>query len=307
MAATAFEHAPIAMLVLSVDDADAGRLLAVNQAASALMGYPEEELVGRRRDEFVDPSDPAGEGESRWEELRAGVRRAYRLRRRWMVAGGRILDVELDVALVDAPACAIAYVRQASNPAAGEPTVTLGEAAQLLGVSPSTLRRWADSGRLETVRTSGGHRRFARAALRRLGDPSPGLRTVAAPEQPIEPLARALGSRLGELLDATVRALYAGPPNGWFATPVARRAAGRWAAALEEAARSGDYSAVRGATLRLLSQAERAGATPLERQLFLERVAEAAIRALDPADVTEADVTASRRLFSHLRHTALAA
>ena len=43
----------------------------------------------------------------------------------------------------------------------------LGTAAELLGVSTDTLRRWADEGRLETVRTPGGHRRVAAATLAR--------------------------------------------------------------------------------------------------------------------------------------------
>ena len=34
----------------------------------------------------------------------------------------------------------------------------IGEAAQLLGVSSDTVRRWADSGRLSIERTEGGHR-----------------------------------------------------------------------------------------------------------------------------------------------------
>lgn len=34
----------------------------------------------------------------------------------------------------------------------------LGRAAELLGVSVDTVRRWADGGRLETHRTDGGHR-----------------------------------------------------------------------------------------------------------------------------------------------------
>ena len=34
----------------------------------------------------------------------------------------------------------------------------IGEAAQLLGVSTDTVRRWADSGRLSIERTEGGHR-----------------------------------------------------------------------------------------------------------------------------------------------------
>ena len=33
----------------------------------------------------------------------------------------------------------------------------IGEAAQLLGVSSDTVRRWADSGRLSIARTDGGH------------------------------------------------------------------------------------------------------------------------------------------------------
>jgi molybdopterin-binding protein len=34
----------------------------------------------------------------------------------------------------------------------------MGQAASLLGVSADTVRRWADSGRLKTRRTHGGHR-----------------------------------------------------------------------------------------------------------------------------------------------------
>lgn len=34
----------------------------------------------------------------------------------------------------------------------------LGQAAELLGVSVDTVRRWADSGRLQTRRTAGGQR-----------------------------------------------------------------------------------------------------------------------------------------------------
>ncbi|MCQ3806314.1 MAG: TOBE domain-containing protein [Acidimicrobiaceae bacterium] len=44
----------------------------------------------------------------------------------------------------------------------------IGEAAQLLGVSVDTVRRWADQGRLKTQRTPGGQREIAGPELARL-------------------------------------------------------------------------------------------------------------------------------------------
>lgn len=46
--------------------------------------------------------------------------------------------------------------------------VTLTEACRLLGVSPSTVRRWADTGTVRTFVTPGGHRRFSRVGLEAL-------------------------------------------------------------------------------------------------------------------------------------------
>lgn len=43
--------------------------------------------------------------------------------------------------------------------------LTLGQAAKYLGVSESTVRKWADEGRLGAFSTPGGHRRFRRADL----------------------------------------------------------------------------------------------------------------------------------------------
>ena len=43
--------------------------------------------------------------------------------------------------------------------------VSLSEASRLLGVSPATVRRWSDAGRLRAFTTPGGHRRFSRTAL----------------------------------------------------------------------------------------------------------------------------------------------
>lgn len=41
----------------------------------------------------------------------------------------------------------------------------LSEAAELLGVHPSTVRAWADQGKLPVHRTAGGHRRFLRSEI----------------------------------------------------------------------------------------------------------------------------------------------
>ena len=54
--------------------------------------------------------------------------------------------------------------RSATNP----DWITLSEASQVLGVSPATLRRWSDAGRLRVFTTPGGHRRFSRTSLERL-------------------------------------------------------------------------------------------------------------------------------------------
>ncbi len=43
--------------------------------------------------------------------------------------------------------------------------LTLGQASDQLGIADSTLRRWADSGRLASMTTLGGHRRFPKAVI----------------------------------------------------------------------------------------------------------------------------------------------
>ena len=48
------------------------------------------------------------------------------------------------------------------------PWLMLGEASAFLGVSPATLRRWADSGQVPSFVTPGGHRRFPRAVVESL-------------------------------------------------------------------------------------------------------------------------------------------
>ena len=42
----------------------------------------------------------------------------------------------------------------------------IGEAADVLGVSIPTLRRWEAASKIEVIHTSGGHRRYDLAELR---------------------------------------------------------------------------------------------------------------------------------------------
>jgi excisionase family DNA binding protein len=58
--------------------------------------------------------------------------------------------------------------------------LSLSEASALLGVHASTLRRWADSGRIPSQRTPGGHRRFNRRRLRPFVDGGIGAPAAAA-------------------------------------------------------------------------------------------------------------------------------
>jgi excisionase family DNA binding protein len=81
--------------------------------------------------------------------------------------------------------------------------LSLGPASRLLGVDPDTLRRWADSGRIEAYSTPGGHRRFGRRSLDRLIAERPAGQRL--------PLAR-LGAT-PERLSAVYRRTYGAAPS----------------------------------------------------------------------------------------------
>ena len=51
--------------------------------------------------------------------------------------------------------------------------IPLRRACEILGINQSTLRHWADSGRVRTFRTPGGHRRFYTQDIEGLADASP--------------------------------------------------------------------------------------------------------------------------------------
>src|ERR671925_1809284 len=56
--------------------------------------------------------------------------------------------------------------RRGGRPAGGGlDWLTLGQAAEYLGVAQSTIRKWSDTGRLPAFYTPGGHRRFRRGDL----------------------------------------------------------------------------------------------------------------------------------------------
>ena len=52
--------------------------------------------------------------------------------------------------------------------------LSLGQACQILGVNETTLRHWANAGRVSTFRTVGGHRRFSRDDIQGLVDSGAG-------------------------------------------------------------------------------------------------------------------------------------
>lgn len=63
-----------------------------------------------------------------------------------------------------------------------EPLMTPGEVAKIFSVDPKTVTRWAASGRIGSIRTPGGHRRFRKSEVDALlaADLDPhGNRTIA--------------------------------------------------------------------------------------------------------------------------------
>jgi excisionase family DNA binding protein len=189
-------------------------------------------------------------------------------------------------------------------------TVTLGEAAEALGISTSTVRRWADTGRIQVVRTSGGHRRFPASELRRLNAEAatatrPEIRPTPLPAEALPGLHELLGGSAAELAAAVARGLYDGPATGWYASAAGKEQLATWAAALAVASRDGAYDGALEATRRLVTHADLAGATLLERHAYLERFGDAAVRLLQERGAARQELVGARRLFSRLRQAVL--
>lgn len=56
----------------------------------------------------------------------------------------------------------------AAMPQSGGRLLTPGEVAALFRVDPKTVTRWAAAGRIGSIRTPGGHRRFREAEVNEL-------------------------------------------------------------------------------------------------------------------------------------------
>lgn len=71
----------------------------------------------------------------------------------------------------------------------GESLLTPGEVATLFRVDPKTVTRWAAAGRISSIRTPGGHRRFLESEVRGLlrveqgtSEETPNVPPARAPE-----------------------------------------------------------------------------------------------------------------------------
>src|ERR671911_2264007 len=81
-----------------------------------------------------------------------------------------------------------------------DPWLALGAASRLVGVGPDTLRRWADTGKVQSYQTPGGHRRFLRSSLESM---------INAPRRPrygVERLPDSTRTMAGELHRRMARA-----------------------------------------------------------------------------------------------------
>jgi excisionase family DNA binding protein len=60
----------------------------------------------------------------------------------------------------------MAISNQTAAPDGAEHLLTPGEVASLFRVDPKTVTRWASAGRIGSIRTPGGHRRFRESEVR---------------------------------------------------------------------------------------------------------------------------------------------
>ena len=84
----------------------------------------------------------------------------------------------------------------------GERLLTPGEVAALFRVDPKTVTRWAASGRISSIRTPGGHRRFRESEVHALLRGTAELRRGDVTEPQLLAWARAFDQFESEVLRA---------------------------------------------------------------------------------------------------------
>jgi excisionase family DNA binding protein/diguanylate cyclase (GGDEF)-like protein len=181
-----------------------------------------------------------------------------------------------------------------------EPAVTLGEAARLLGISASTLRRWTEDGRVSAARTSGGHRRFYVSELARLHSTNAAqLRVPALPDRALPEIADILRSDGIELARSVARSMYE-DRLGWFGHEQALAPTRAWLGELASAFGDGAYEALADSLRRFMLRAEVGGAALAERYVFLDRFGPALERHLNRRDRPHSEQAAARRTIGAL-------
>jgi excisionase family DNA binding protein len=188
--------------------------------------------------------------------------------------------------------------------------ITLQAAAATLAISPSRLRRWADEGRISSVRTAGGHRRFSLSAVRRLAAENgvrPTVRPVEPPATPLPILAENLRAHGRQLSAAAAAAIYREGPPGWFASAAAVDPLMDWTVDVGESCETGVYAPALQATTSLMLRAQGHAASLLERHAFLERFGQVCVRTLVRTGAEPEEIAGTRRLFASLQQALLEA
>ena len=181
--------------------------------------------------------------------------------------------------------------------------LTLQGAADTLRISPSRLRRWSDEGRIETLRTRGGHRLFPLAAVRRLADEigvQPTVRPLEPPPGPVVAVATTVRTHGAKLTAAAASSIYRNGPTGWFGAPAAFDTLADWLDALVDGCEEGQYSAVKAATDALMVQAHAHAATLLERHLFVQRFGQLTLRLVLRTEPSTEEFGQAKRLFGSI-------
>ncbi|MEA2246737.1 MAG: hypothetical protein QOH46_1266, partial [Solirubrobacteraceae bacterium] len=177
--------------------------------------------------------------------------------------------------------------------------VTLNRACAALNVSPTTLRRWADDGRIDAVRTPGGHRRFYLGDIARLQAERAGAPVVRGLELPSDaaPEAAAFLEEAGSgVLVRVAASIYEPEAPGWFSGDEAKAAGSVWIRALIEGLSAGDYAHALRASREYLRKAEAGGTSLLERYSALERLSRVLPRVAQRSGFGHAEVVQVRRV-----------